>query len=800
VQGPIFELKPDTTPSVRAVSERGAAAGDRDARMRAALGNQAMLRQHPAPPQTRSDRAGDPAPASVRSALRRAGRPLDGGVRAAMEAAFCTDLSAVRVHDDPEAASSARAVGARAYTVGRHIAFAAGAYRPEDGAGRRLLAHELGHVLQQGDADVEGPITLGATGTPAEREAEAAGDRALAGSAVRAPSHRAGVASPTAPVLRRQVDPFAMVMGKGEFPGSPTLDGQPIADKGVSTELSDSPPGSSSAERVFKWLQAHALEIGWMEWLYGVDRLAIAGAIAWEALRNPRPFVEELFGRFLGAGKPHVRAAKYGLPAVVSAGENVPEEVEQAGLLPHRSVLEREGILAADSIPYIAAGMRLAVDIAAAYGFDIATDPAMLTWFWVSKDANSFIAHLAKKQDRTFEPTKEEMPRWVMENLRWLTLAVGESHLRPVQPGAAAGGGPARLKLGTMETASWKGSYQLDTRLPETREFLVNGGKVALTISAFSVLRGGTPGTPVYVVLHRREAGSDVAVGDAKEFTIDTTATLTWSDLPDGLYFFEIFNYNGPPIEGDMAVSLTPRAALPEAANQPAPAVLQRTPDDVRDAGASDAGITDAGVKDPGSRDAGAPDAGLEEGTLRANAARELVRQLEAKKAVYGHELDPTGSQRTAGWWWEETEFDSKFVLWVLAGRQVGDPPLAAQGVADRAIRDISAPPLGRVSDASSVSAMIAIVERLVAEGKTTAIEDRVPKVGDVMFWGGHAAIVVEVQPVDGGDTWVVYANMGVTGARLEGKDAKDHYWLKASQVAANRALGVGGFKGYWSP
>jgi hypothetical protein len=66
-----------------------------------------------------------------------------------MEPRFGHDFSQVRVHTDAHAASSARAVDALAYTVREHIAFATGQYAPESNEGRRLLAHELTHVVQQ---------------------------------------------------------------------------------------------------------------------------------------------------------------------------------------------------------------------------------------------------------------------------------------------------------------------------------------------------------------------------------------------------------------------------------------------------------------------------------------------------------------------------------------------------------------------------------------------------------------------------------------------------------------------------
>lgn len=60
------------------------------------------------------------------------------------------DFSAVRVHTGAEADAAARSVSAAAYTVGRDIVFAAGRYQPDTTAGRALLAHELTHVVQQG--------------------------------------------------------------------------------------------------------------------------------------------------------------------------------------------------------------------------------------------------------------------------------------------------------------------------------------------------------------------------------------------------------------------------------------------------------------------------------------------------------------------------------------------------------------------------------------------------------------------------------------------------------------------------
>jgi outer membrane protein OmpA-like peptidoglycan-associated protein len=92
--------------------------------------------------------------------------PLEAPVRAAMEKHFGVDFGAVRVHADETAAASARAVGAAAYTVGHDVVFGAGRYQPQSGAGQKLLAHELAHVVQQ------------SRGGSASPDAEARADRA----------------------------------------------------------------------------------------------------------------------------------------------------------------------------------------------------------------------------------------------------------------------------------------------------------------------------------------------------------------------------------------------------------------------------------------------------------------------------------------------------------------------------------------------------------------------------------------------------------------------------------------------
>jgi uncharacterized protein DUF4157 len=88
-------------------------------------------------------------PPVVKEALQSPGQPLDPATRAFMESRFSHDFSRVRVHVDPRAAESARAVDALAYTAGRDIVFGDRQYAPGRPEGRRLIAHELSHVIQQ---------------------------------------------------------------------------------------------------------------------------------------------------------------------------------------------------------------------------------------------------------------------------------------------------------------------------------------------------------------------------------------------------------------------------------------------------------------------------------------------------------------------------------------------------------------------------------------------------------------------------------------------------------------------------
>jgi hypothetical protein len=105
-----------------------------------------MIRSKPA---GSAESAAGEVPPIVHEVLRSPGQALDAGTRAFFEPRFGRGFSHIRVHTDERAAASAREAEALAYTFGPHIAFAHDQYEPKTEVGRRLLAHELAHTLQQ---------------------------------------------------------------------------------------------------------------------------------------------------------------------------------------------------------------------------------------------------------------------------------------------------------------------------------------------------------------------------------------------------------------------------------------------------------------------------------------------------------------------------------------------------------------------------------------------------------------------------------------------------------------------------
>lgn len=120
----------------------------------------------------------DLAPAIVEQALRSGGEALPDEVREQFESSFGHSFSQVRIHTGGLAAQSARAVGARAFTVGSDIVFNHSEFQPDNPSGRHLLAHELTHVVQQSALPAHaGALKIGQPDSGFEREADRVADR-----------------------------------------------------------------------------------------------------------------------------------------------------------------------------------------------------------------------------------------------------------------------------------------------------------------------------------------------------------------------------------------------------------------------------------------------------------------------------------------------------------------------------------------------------------------------------------------------------------------------------------------------
>lgn len=179
----------------------------------------------------------------------------------------------------------------------------------------------------------------------------------------------------------------------------------------------------SPREYVRGWLEFHKNEIQEVEREYGVDRRAISGAIAWEALHNVWRTTALGIARWRGPGKVHLKEDYF------SEGDPISADVERLGYVPwdQQSVSKRAERLGevSDSITYIAAIMNLLLDEGKKEGVDLTCDPALLTTFYQRFG-------LEKARERFREKTKEElgpssMGIWVGNNLDYLEEAVGQT-------------------------------------------------------------------------------------------------------------------------------------------------------------------------------------------------------------------------------------------------------------------------------------------------------------------------------------------------------------------------------------
>ena len=384
------------------------------------------------------------APPIVHDVLSSPGQPLDPATRSFMEPRFGHNFSGVRVHTDGRAAASARDVSANAYTVGRNVVFGAGRFAPETHEGRRLIAHELTHVVQQSgssgiragqtnDKHDRRPIdrnhlaSLAREADP-DREWQAACVRRLGGCS----NYKDGGIASVEEIKTYNLEcrketgyPDNVAPSPDECKTAKERSNAPL-----SYELADAPISSDPKVRVERWLRNHRPEIEAAETRFKVDRRAIAGAVAWEAIENVRGAWTP---SSVGPGKVHIY--KDLAKGNFFDEDTVAKQVEDTGYLPKQDLEGRKNALRTSSgaILYIAAIMKAGADIAIAEGgFEIALNPEVLTWYYNSKDLPGWRALIKVKQRGTpFDTSQNPMSVWVKANLALLEAAVGKPSFGP---------------------------------------------------------------------------------------------------------------------------------------------------------------------------------------------------------------------------------------------------------------------------------------------------------------------------------------------------------------------------------
>lgn len=228
--------------------------------------------------------------------------------------------------------------------------------------------------------------------------------------------------------------------------------------RGVSNELRDAPEVCVATRRktitpdemrVLAWLKSHAPEIVAVESQYNIDRRAIAGAIAWEALEN----VKHGTGLWPGPGKVHASGVTkiFGRAIPNPTKKSVAEETEDAGYLPARSgVMDRYNKLKSPSasIAYIGAIMRAGSDIAEGNGFTMNDDPVALTEFYQAWDLERWRKHMQTKAPGSAIVGADPMAIWVGKNLDYLEDAVGKPNVRAECSDTRVRAVPPSIRLG----------------------------------------------------------------------------------------------------------------------------------------------------------------------------------------------------------------------------------------------------------------------------------------------------------------------------------------------------------------
>lgn len=315
------------------------------------------------------------APPIVHDVLSSPGQPLDPATRSFMEPRFSHDFSGVRVHTDGRAAASAREVSANAYTVGPNIVFGAGQFAPGTHEGRRLIAHELTHVVQQigaervrgGQSNGNGGLSpinvLGSRGSEAviqrdevteseeERRRKATfGDLPLISPEVAASW---GMPSPPPSAVRKEISTsHTSPPGLGPKPGPRTPE-DVIAASNVHPHGGHIKPTKKPVPLVPGWhkvVDENGVILGYLHLLVGVTRVLDADGkyVGGDELGLERPFIDPI-DIFAGGIGGVVRGSLRG--ALSALARRAAPRIRVAGFLASQGLRSTVPVLAGDFAP-----------------------------------------------------------------------------------------------------------------------------------------------------------------------------------------------------------------------------------------------------------------------------------------------------------------------------------------------------------------------------------------------------------------------------------------------------------------
>jgi len=306
----------------------------------------AEARHEDVPIQRKADRS---APfvadrSAVDGVLSSPGRPLDPGTLRYMESRIGYDFGRVRVHTDSRATDSARALGAQAYTSGNHVVFGQGRFSPESTAGRRLIAHELTHVVQQDSSPGRAHPVIRRAPVQIQRspEEDGAADTG-SGSWFTNPIDKLKAIVRKIPGFKL----FTVVLGSDPVSGAKVERNATNVTHGVlelvpgGEEAFEHVKESGSLEKAFKWLGDQLNELGFtLGYFKGLVDQAL-GSVKWGDITDPAGALARVAGFFK---PPLEKLKKFALAALDKMLELVVEGVLSAlGGLGVLEVLKKAG-------------------------------------------------------------------------------------------------------------------------------------------------------------------------------------------------------------------------------------------------------------------------------------------------------------------------------------------------------------------------------------------------------------------------------------------------------------------------